>query len=198
MTKLGVLKPEDLDLFPGLFKCFKADGDQIVFSDDNLNLELRGWSDDGRRWYNGNDGSAMLDERGTLKPRTRMKTKPVPVEIRVEGVWDTVGSLGLPDSRLAKILGFNKKFQFYNTALNDSESIWEIFCKFHRLIAIRDPPCFPSACHRRTSRRIHAFNLVPGARIQGQGQLETMLVSWFSWRCRRRRRRSLRKKPSGY
>jgi len=54
-----------------------------------------------------------------LKPRTRTKTKPVPIEIRVEGVWDTVGSLGLPDSWLTRVTGFNKKYQFFNTALSD-------------------------------------------------------------------------------
>jgi hypothetical protein len=121
LTKLGVLKPEDLDLFPGLFKCFKAEDDEIVFRDDSSYPELRGWSDDGSGGVNRKARDEVLDDRGTMKPRTRTKTKPVPGEIRVEGVWDTVGSLGLPDSWLAKITGFNKKYQFYNTALNDSK-----------------------------------------------------------------------------
>jgi uncharacterized protein (DUF2235 family) len=121
LTKLGVLKPEDLDLFPGLFKCFKAEDDELVFSDDSPYSELRGWSDDGNRCVDGKARGLVLDDRGTLKPRTRTKTKPVPIEIRVEGVWDTVGSLGLPDSWFTKITGFNKKYQFFNTALSDSE-----------------------------------------------------------------------------
>jgi len=116
-----VLKPEDLDLFPGLFKCFKAEDDEIVFSDDSSYPELRGWSNDEDRRVDGKAGDQGFDDRGALKPKMRTKTKPVPIEIQVEGVWDTVGSLGLPDSWLTKITGFNKKYQFFNTALNNSE-----------------------------------------------------------------------------
>jgi hypothetical protein len=43
------------------------------------------------------------------------------VEIKVVGVWDTVGSLGLPDGRLAQITGANNGFKFHNTSLNSSE-----------------------------------------------------------------------------
>jgi hypothetical protein len=122
LTKLGVLKPEDLDLFPGLFRCFKRGEGGVEFSDESPYKELRGWSDHGkgRRPASG-DGDAGENERGTLKPRTRVKTKPTPVEVCVAGVWDTVGSLGLPESWFTRMTGFNKMYQFYNTALDDSE-----------------------------------------------------------------------------
>jgi hypothetical protein len=120
LTKLGVLKPEDLDLFPGLFRHFKRGSGRIEFSDVSPYEELRGWSDggegDARRPHGGGG-----DERGMLKPRTRVKTKPTPIEIVVEGVWETVGSLGLPESWFTKMTGFNKMYQFYNTALDDSK-----------------------------------------------------------------------------
>ncbi|PMD19920.1 hypothetical protein NA56DRAFT_574685, partial [Hyaloscypha hepaticicola] len=64
LTKLGVLKPEDLDLFPGLFRHFKRGSGRIEFSDVSPYEELRG-----------------------------VKTKPTPIEIVVEGVWETVGKV---------------------------------------------------------------------------------------------------------
>jgi uncharacterized protein (DUF2235 family) len=122
LTKLGVLKPEDLELFPGLFKCFKKGGGEVVFSDESPDEELRGWTEDGVVACGREDTEPKEDdERGTLKPRTRVKTKPTPVEICVEGVWETVGSLGLPDSWFTKMTGFNKMYRFYNTALDDSK-----------------------------------------------------------------------------
>jgi hypothetical protein len=107
-----------LDLFPGLFRCFKRAEGSVEFSDKSPYPELRGWSADGD---GGGVEEAGEDERGMLKPRTRVKTQPTPVEICVEGVWDTVGSLGLPESWFTRMTGFNKMYQFYNTALDDSE-----------------------------------------------------------------------------
>ena len=120
LTKIGLLKADDLDLFPGLFRHFKRGSGRIAFSDVSPYEELRGWSDDGQgdacRLQGGGGG-----ERAMLKPRTRVKTKPTPIEIVVEGVWETVGSLGLPESWFTKMTGFNKMYQFYNTTLDDSK-----------------------------------------------------------------------------
>lgn len=119
-----MLRPEDLDLFPALYRCFMAEGDHVCFDDESKHPDMRGWTDDG----SGTSEEVLIPEvdkvvdRGLLQPRTRMKTKPVPIEICVEGVWDTVGSLGLPDSWLTEITGYNKRYQLHNTALNDSKA----------------------------------------------------------------------------
>ncbi|EOD44741.1 putative peptidoglycan binding domain containing protein [Neofusicoccum parvum UCRNP2] len=42
------------------------------------------------------------------------------IKIKVIGVWDTVGSRGLPESLLTWATGWNKKYQFHDTALNRS------------------------------------------------------------------------------
>jgi len=112
------MKPEDLDEFPLIFRTLegKVGDGKIAFDDESKFPALRGWTVGGTA-----DGGNEEGERGELKPRTRKKTLPIPVEIVVEGMWDTVGSLGLPDSWLARITGFNKRYQFYNTALNDSK-----------------------------------------------------------------------------
>jgi uncharacterized protein (DUF2235 family) len=44
------------------------------------------------------------------------------VTIKIMGCWDTVGSLGIPESWFTKLFGWNKKYAFYNTELSDSTS----------------------------------------------------------------------------
>lgn len=122
-----MLKTEDLELFPGLFRAWvrSSRGDGVEFSERSKWPELRGWTKDGtgeeegigREGGENGDGTG----KGEIKPRMRIKTRPTPVEIQVEGVWETVGSLGLPESWFTKCTGFNKMYQFYNTALDDSE-----------------------------------------------------------------------------
>jgi hypothetical protein len=121
-----VLKPEDLELFPGLFRCWLASSrgsGGVEFSNQSRWEELRGWTDCGKEEEDGDrkKGGGRGAEMGRMMPRTRAKTKPTPIEICVEGVWETVGSLGLPKSWFTRCTGFNKMYQFYNTALDDSE-----------------------------------------------------------------------------
>lgn len=43
------------------------------------------------------------------------------VSVKFLGVWDTVGSLGLPDSMLSQATNWNKGYQFHDTELSGSE-----------------------------------------------------------------------------
>jgi len=119
VTKVGVLKPEDLESFEGLFGGLKGVRGERV----DVWEELRGLMDGGYPAGDGKGEGAMGDEDGTpgeLKPRMGKRFKPTPVEISVEGVWETVGSLGLPESWFTKSTGFNKMYRFYDTTLDDS------------------------------------------------------------------------------
>ncbi|KAF8989790.1 hypothetical protein BDQ17DRAFT_420130 [Cyathus striatus] len=42
------------------------------------------------------------------------------VKIKIVGCWDTVGSLGLPETSLVRGLGFNRKYEFHSTQLSTS------------------------------------------------------------------------------
>lgn len=42
------------------------------------------------------------------------------VKIKVVGVFDTVGSLGLPDNFLVRRLGLNERYRFHSTRLSSS------------------------------------------------------------------------------
>jgi uncharacterized protein (DUF2235 family) len=107
LTKMGVLKVGAHD---------------IKFSDDSDLPALRGWKS---RQHKKKDTNAetkadSVDQEIAVTPEEG-KVKPEPVTVKVIGVWDTVGALGLPESWLTTVTGFNKTYQFYDTALNDSE-----------------------------------------------------------------------------
>jgi hypothetical protein len=45
------------------------------------------------------------------------------VNIKLIGCWDTVGSLGIPESPLTKFFNLNREHAFHDTELSDSESL---------------------------------------------------------------------------
>lgn len=106
LTQMGMLKPVDLEHFPWLYRYFKEHHDTIVFGPDSESDELKEWT------------KSKLNNQG--KPLRTLKTAPAKVNIEVVGVWDTVGSLGLPESIWTKMFNLNKGLQFYNTALNSN------------------------------------------------------------------------------
>ena len=60
-----------------------------------------------------------------------------PVDIKVVGVFDTVGAMGIPENRFVDVTKWNKPYEFWNTDIHPGTSLW-----LHRL---------PSA-NPRTSR----------------------------------------------
>lgn len=46
------------------------------------------------------------------------------VKIKVIGCWDTVGSLGYPETAFGEWLGWNDKHKFHDTELSPSECCW--------------------------------------------------------------------------
>jgi uncharacterized protein (DUF2235 family) len=127
LTKMGILHKQNLDEFRELYRQFKANGDNISFDppaeETPAPLKATGMF----RLFRPSlgRGSKPLRKGIFVAPEVlvKLKTKPRPVVIKVIGVWDTVGSLGLPDSALSKITGSNKGIQFFDTALNPSKRL---------------------------------------------------------------------------
>jgi len=62
--------------------------------------------------------------QGTTKDLTWEKQKSQVAwnpKIKVMGCWDTVGSLGIPESLFTKVFNLNKKYAFHDTELSDSK-----------------------------------------------------------------------------
>ncbi|TVY83337.1 Uncharacterized protein LSUE1_G002072 [Lachnellula suecica] len=104
LTGMGVLYAVDLEYFRELYHHFKEHGDSIYFTDGSPEAN-----------QNAKHGKHKHEVPEVQEKLTSM---PKPAEVTVIGVWDTVGSLGLPDSFWTKLLGGNRGKEFYNTALN--------------------------------------------------------------------------------
>jgi uncharacterized protein (DUF2235 family) len=53
------------------------------------------------------------------------------VKVKVVGVFDTVGSLGVPDNFLVRLLGLNDRFKFHDTELSSSRYFFLLFIVAH-------------------------------------------------------------------
>lgn len=92
ICELGILKPTSLDHLSRIYEIYRKKRANIAFGDDPNAVQFL------------NNESPKFHEK-----------KPV---IRVVGVWDTVGSLGIPDIHCFNFSGFRKKHEFHNTSLH--------------------------------------------------------------------------------
>ena len=81
------------------------------------------------------------------------------VNIKLLGCWDTVGSLGIPESSVTKFLNLNSEHAFHDTELSSSKSFPHVFV-FLLIPAFRDRERFPCASLGRTSRNFLPHTLV--------------------------------------
>ncbi|KAL5041616.1 hypothetical protein BDW71DRAFT_211952 [Aspergillus fruticulosus] len=97
VSDVGVLSADQMSSFPGLWEAYRKNTGGKAFTDTD--------------WYK--------------DPKNRGKLRKEDVTIKVVGVWDTVGALGIPEWRLvqwAETVGFsvNKKYRFHNTRLSNN------------------------------------------------------------------------------
>lgn len=96
ISEIGILKKDALRNFPQIY---------VAYSEGRL-----------REYFD--------NLRKTDKERHEPKVKPEDVRIKIIGVWDTVGSLGIPDawfSQAAITRGWNKKYDFLDAKLPNCE-----------------------------------------------------------------------------
>ena len=68
------------------------------------------------------------------------------VKIKVVGVWDTVGSLGLPETGFVSYFNWNKGYRFHNTMLDEGMVDLKLTSAWERLTImriIRNRACVP-------------------------------------------------------
>ncbi|OJD34121.1 peptidoglycan binding domain containing protein [Diplodia corticola] len=107
VTEMGLLKPQYLDKFPRAFEIYKRLSSKAANRTDNF-----------LKWKDYFVGGLSASDRNFWHDLTNKKMYR-DVKVKVVGVWDTVGALGIPESFLSTMLpGFNKRFQFHSTGLN--------------------------------------------------------------------------------
>jgi uncharacterized protein (DUF2235 family) len=108
LTEMGLLEPAELRHFSNVYRQYK---EHRAHSESNL---PKSWAFHECDETSKNPTKKDLDIAEVKKAMHKVKVKVV-------GVWDTVGSLGMPDSVVSRWTNFNKGLQFHDTALNNSE-----------------------------------------------------------------------------
>lgn len=65
----------------------------------------------------------------TFRSKLPKRGKVDQVKIKIVGVWDTVGSVGIPENKIVEWLRLNDKYKFHDTELSHSESaliLWSL------------------------------------------------------------------------
>ncbi|KAI9657410.1 MAG: hypothetical protein M1821_003092 [Bathelium mastoideum] len=100
LTEMGLLKAYYLESFHDLYQEYKAHGNS------------------GPNKHHDHDKNAKTNFRECSQVKID-KDMIQDVTVKIVGVWDTVGSLGLPRSWLTRLTRCNAAFKFHDTALND-------------------------------------------------------------------------------
>lgn len=115
VSDIGILEPSDMPLFPALYRGYM----EREYGEPFKNTQ------------------AWKDYRATVRAREKLREDLVDfreespgnvsptefdtsVKIKVVGVWDTVGSLGVPDGRFTENTSFRSRFGFHNVRLSRS------------------------------------------------------------------------------
>lgn len=136
ITDIGVIKPLDMQFFPRIYRAYmnygaKEDvnnpdpdhrGEMITQSDYDINYDKEKGFRQSKYWKALVEAGTFINREGPSEDSRRIK---------VVGVWDTVGSLGMPDVAGANLGNLRKKFGFHNTKLSRRES----FCMDRQNIA---------------------------------------------------------------
>jgi uncharacterized protein (DUF2235 family) len=106
---IGVLEPSDMEFFPKLYRGYmqKKEGEQFK--------STQAWKDY-KAWVSARE-VAKGKLLGNPAPSTKIDSS---VKVKVVGVWDTVGSLGIPDGRYSKHAGLRTQYGFHNVKLSRS------------------------------------------------------------------------------
>lgn len=112
VSDIGVLEPSDMQLFPALYRGYMERQYGEPFK------STKAWQDYKDTVRAREVAKGELTE-GLLRnaPPTKIDTA---VKIKVVGVWDTVGSLGVPDGRFTENTSLRSRFGFHNVRLSRS------------------------------------------------------------------------------
>jgi uncharacterized protein (DUF2235 family) len=129
VSDIGVIKPIHMQFFPDLYRTYMTKEKDKEFRDTN------GWKwfTEGKRSKKGDEWAAQgvpydeknlqqLAEWWEIRPHGELAVSQESRKVKVVGVFDTVGSLGIPD-----VLGFNlarnrTKYGFHNVQLTERKN----------------------------------------------------------------------------
>lgn len=127
---IGVIKPTEMQFFPELYRLYMMNKDQLEFRKTEewrwyVNGKL---SEAGKKLKDGGEDPHNIPETDLKKMAEVWEIRPhkhlAPEEsrkIKVVGVFDTVGSLGIPDMFGLNMAWDRTKYAFHNVGLSERE-----------------------------------------------------------------------------
>jgi uncharacterized protein (DUF2235 family) len=125
VTDIGVIRPIDMQLFPQVYRAYQTNEEGLEFR------ETQAWKDfvHGRLSKRGQElhesqrdaGAKERAQSWEIRPHGDLAVSPDSRKVKVVGVWDTVGSLGVPDLAFLSMAGRRTKYGFHNVKLNGSK-----------------------------------------------------------------------------
>lgn len=97
ISSIGLLKKASLHEFQGIYHLYQKRGSESMEWETYLKAKLN---------------------------KSHHWDRQTEVKIKVIGCWDTVSSLGYPETAFGEWLGWNDKHKFHDTELSPSECCW--------------------------------------------------------------------------
>ena len=130
VTDIGVIKPLNMQLFPQVYRAYQTNEEGLPFR------ETQAWKDfvEGKLSKRGatldkkqrNAGAQERARNYDINPHADLAVSEDSRRVKVVGVWDTVGSLGVPDVAFFDNANFRTKHGFHNVKLNGCK--WRSSC----------------------------------------------------------------------
>lgn len=125
VTDIGVIKPIDMQLFPQIYRAYQTNDEGKPFR------ETQAWMDfvygkaskQGQNWDENqrNKNKATRAQSWDINKHGDLAVSDDSRKVKVVGVWDTVGSLGVPDVAFFDLEDLRTKYGFHNVKLNGCE-----------------------------------------------------------------------------
>jgi uncharacterized protein (DUF2235 family) len=122
VTDIGVLKPIHMQLFPQIYRAYQTNDEGLPFQ------ETQAWKDfvSGKLSKHGeqmDESQRDSDHKKRaqsweIRPHGDLTVSEDSRKVKVVGVWDTVGSLGVPDVAFINNANHRTKYGFHNVKLN--------------------------------------------------------------------------------
>lgn len=131
VSDIGVIRPTDMQFFPDLYRLYMTNDEGIEFR----KTEAWSWFTKGKLSKKGEelkkrnidvdeatkDDLKLLAEAWEIRPHGELAL-PGSRKVKVVGVFDTVGSLGIPDMVGLNLAWGRTKYGFHNVKLTESKS----------------------------------------------------------------------------
>ncbi|KAJ4990197.1 peptidoglycan binding domain containing protein [Stagonosporopsis vannaccii] len=118
VADIGVIKPLEMQYFPRIYRAYMRYGSEEVKTGNNYGIQSNIDAKVGKG-FRESDAWKKLIEMGTFIDQPPTNTSR---QIKVVGVWDTVGSLGMPDLAGQDLGALRKKYGFHNVKLSSHVS----------------------------------------------------------------------------